>query len=124
MAWACSSGSGLGRKEAFKYTSADSVQFYSEYGISEIIYEAIQNEDSLVKESCYLLISLGFEKQVGGVSTFRYFKTRNMCKGSIEDLDFDAVFEDLVLRSNQYEVRKRFESERLFITIPIHLRLP
>ena len=124
IAWACSSGSGLGRKESFEYTSVDSVVFYSEFDISEIIYGAIQSEEKVVNKSCYLLLYLEFEKQVGGVSIFRYFKTRNMCKGNIENLDFDAVFEDLVLRSKQYEVSKRFESERLFITIPIHLRLP
>lgn len=47
-----------------------------------------------------------------------------MCKGSIENLDFDAVFEDLVLRSNQYELSKRFESDKLIISIHVHLSIP
>ncbi|QNR23657.1 hypothetical protein [Croceimicrobium hydrocarbonivorans] len=122
--WACSSSLVNVQNDYFEYTSTDSVVFYSEYNVSEIVYGAIQKEENVVKQGCSLLLYLEFKEQVDGISTFRYFKTRNMCKGSIENLDFDTVFEDLVFKSSQYEVQRRFESDRLIISIPVHLSLP
>lgn len=71
--WACTASSITMQKDFFEYTSSDSVVFYSEYDISAIVNGAIQNEENVLKESCSLLLHLEFEKQLGGVSTFRYF---------------------------------------------------